>query len=73
VLELFGDVIAWRVAAVVPSQSGHRLPALTEDEVRALATTPTEASLALPMLDGDDQRTASSVRSCHSGRASQAA
>ena len=35
---------------VVASQSGNRLPALTADEDRPLATTPTEALLALPML-----------------------
>ena len=35
---------------VVASQFGHRLPALTADEDRALGTTPTEALLALPLL-----------------------
>ena len=50
VLELFGDVIAWWVAVIVASQSGHRLSALTADEDRALATTPIEALLALPKL-----------------------
>jgi NAD(P)-dependent dehydrogenase (short-subunit alcohol dehydrogenase family) len=51
VLELFGGVIApGGSAVVIASQSGHRLPALTADEDRALATTPTEALLALPML-----------------------
>lgn len=54
VLELFGDVIAEGGSAVViASQSGHRLPALTPDEDRALATTPTEELLALPMLAPD--------------------
>jgi NAD(P)-dependent dehydrogenase (short-subunit alcohol dehydrogenase family) len=34
----------------VVSQSGHRLHALTAEEDRLLATTPTEELLALPML-----------------------
>ena len=51
VLEEFGDVIAAGGAGVViASQSGHRLPALTPEQDRALATTPTEELLALPML-----------------------
>ena len=51
VLELFGDVIAAGGAGVViASQSGHRLPALTAEEDRQLATTPTEELLALPLL-----------------------
>jgi len=54
VLELFGDVIAQGGAGVViASQSGHRLPALTAEENKALATTPTEELLALPMLQPD--------------------
>lgn len=51
VLEVFGDVIAAGGAGVViSSQSGHRLPALTIEEDRALATTPTEELLDLPLL-----------------------
>jgi len=51
VLELFGEVIAEGGSAVViASQSGHRLPALTPEQNKALATTPTEDLLALPML-----------------------
>jgi NAD(P)-dependent dehydrogenase (short-subunit alcohol dehydrogenase family) len=51
VLELFGGVVApVGSAVVIASQSGHRLPALTADEDRALAITPTEALLALPVL-----------------------
>lgn len=51
VLELFGNVVAPTGSAVViASQSGHRLPSLTPEEDRALATTPTEDLLALPML-----------------------
>jgi NAD(P)-dependent dehydrogenase (short-subunit alcohol dehydrogenase family) len=54
VLELFGDVIApGGSAIVIASQSGHRLPALTPEQNKALATTPTEALLALPMLQPD--------------------
>jgi len=51
VLELFGDVIARGGAGVViASQSGHRLPPLSAEQNAALATTPTEELLALPML-----------------------
>lgn len=54
VLEEFRRVIAPGGAAVViSSQSGYRLPALTPDENRALATTPVEELLALPMLAAD--------------------
>jgi NAD(P)-dependent dehydrogenase (short-subunit alcohol dehydrogenase family) len=35
---------------VIASQSGHRLGALTADQDRALALTPTEDLLALPLL-----------------------
>ncbi|WP_404302179.1 SDR family oxidoreductase [Alicycliphilus denitrificans] len=51
VLELFGNVIARGGSGVViSSQSGHRLPALTAEQDKALATTPTEDLLALEML-----------------------
>ena len=51
VLEEFGDVIASGGAGVViASQSGHRLPALTPEQNKALATTPADELLALPML-----------------------
>ena len=54
VLEEFGHVIAARGSAVViGSQSGHRLPALTPEENAALATTPVDDLLALPMLQPD--------------------
>ncbi|MGY4495491.1 SDR family oxidoreductase [Pseudomonas sp. TE3610] len=54
VLELFGDVIAKGGSAVViASQSGHRLPGLTMQQNKALALTPTEQLLALPMLQPD--------------------
>ncbi len=51
VLEEFGNVIAKGGAGVViASQSGHRLPALTPEQNNALATTPADELLALPML-----------------------
>jgi len=54
VLELFGAVMARGGAGVViASQSGHRLPALTPEQNTALATTPVEDLLALPMLQPD--------------------
>jgi len=54
VLEEFGNVIARGGAGVViASQSGHRLGPLTVEQDKALATTPTEELLALPMLQLD--------------------
>ena len=54
VLELFGQIIAKGGSAVViGSQAGHRLPALTPEQDKALATTPAEELLALPMLQED--------------------
>ncbi len=54
VLEEFGAVIARDGAAVViASQSGHRLPALTPEQNKALATTPADELLSLPMLQPD--------------------
>lgn len=54
VLEEFGNVIARGGAGIViASQSGHRLPALTPEQDKALATTPTDELLALPMLQPD--------------------
>ena len=53
-LEEFGNVIARGGAGVViASQSGHRLPALTAEQDKALATTPADELLALPMLQPD--------------------
>ena len=50
-LEEFGNVIARGGAGVViASQSGHRLPPLTVDQNKALATTPVEELLGLPFL-----------------------
>lgn len=54
VLDEFGKVIAQGGAGVViASQSGHRLPALTAEQNKALATIPVEELLALPMLQAD--------------------
>jgi NAD(P)-dependent dehydrogenase (short-subunit alcohol dehydrogenase family) len=54
VLEEFGNVMARGGAGVViASQSGHRLGALTAEQNRALATTPADELLALPMLQPD--------------------
>ena len=51
VLEEFGTVIApGGSAIVIASQSGHRLHALTPEQDQALATTPVEDLLSLPML-----------------------
>lgn len=50
-LEEFGKVIAEGGSGIViSSQSGHRLPALTEEENSALATAPTEELLKLPFI-----------------------
>jgi NAD(P)-dependent dehydrogenase (short-subunit alcohol dehydrogenase family) len=54
VLEEFGNVIAPGGAGVViASQSGHRLPPLTVEQNKALATTPVEELLDLPFLQPD--------------------
>ena len=54
VLEKFGNVIAPGGAGVViASQSGHRLGALTAEQNKLLALTPTGELLALPMLQPD--------------------
>jgi len=51
VLEEFGNIIASGGSAVViASQSGHRLGALTAEQDAALATTPADELLSLPML-----------------------
>lgn len=51
VLELFGEVIAKGGSAIViASQSGHRLAALSDEQNKALALTPVEELLSLPML-----------------------
>jgi NAD(P)-dependent dehydrogenase (short-subunit alcohol dehydrogenase family) len=54
VLEEFGKVIAEGGAGlVIASQSGHRLPPLSTEQNHALATTPVEELLKLPMLQPD--------------------
>jgi NAD(P)-dependent dehydrogenase (short-subunit alcohol dehydrogenase family) len=54
VLEKFGNIIARGGSGVViSSQSGHRLPALSPEQNKALATTPADDLLALPMLQPD--------------------
>ena len=54
VLEEFGNVIARNGSGVViSSQSGHRLPSLTLEQNRALATIPSEELLKLPFLQRD--------------------
>jgi NAD(P)-dependent dehydrogenase (short-subunit alcohol dehydrogenase family) len=54
VLEEFGNVIARGGSGVViASQSGHRLPALSAEQNKALATTPADELLDLPMLQPD--------------------
>jgi NAD(P)-dependent dehydrogenase (short-subunit alcohol dehydrogenase family) len=55
VLEEFGSVIAHGGSGVViSSQSGHRLPPLTVEQSRALATTPVDELLGLPFLQPDE-------------------
>ncbi len=54
ILEEFGEVIASGGSGVViSSQSGHRLPALTQEQNEALATAPVEELLTLPFLQPD--------------------
>jgi NAD(P)-dependent dehydrogenase (short-subunit alcohol dehydrogenase family) len=51
ILEEFGNVIEEGGSGVViASQSGHRLPSLTPEQDKALATTPTEELLSLSFL-----------------------
>ncbi|MBZ5672740.1 MAG: SDR family oxidoreductase [Acidobacteriia bacterium] len=54
VLEECGNVIARGGSGIViASQSGHRLPPLTVQQNKALATTPVEELLSLPFLQPD--------------------
>lgn len=56
-LEEVGNVIVEGGTGVtISSQSGHRMPALTPDEDRLLATTPTEELLSLEMLRPENIR-----------------
>ena len=53
-MEEVGKVIArGGVGVVISSQSGHRMPALTPEQDRALAMTPTEELLSLDFLQPD--------------------
>lgn len=55
VLEEFGNVIEYGGSGVViASMAGHRLPPLSIEENKALATTSAEDLLALPMLQPDN-------------------
>ena len=54
ILEEFGNVIAaGGTGVVIASQSGHRLPPLSVEQSKALATTPVEELLNLPFLQPD--------------------
>ncbi len=54
ILEEFGNVIApGGSGVVIASQSGHRLPPLSVEQNKALATTPVEELLSLPLLQPD--------------------
>jgi NAD(P)-dependent dehydrogenase (short-subunit alcohol dehydrogenase family) len=54
VLEEFGSVIgSGGSGVVIASQSGHRLPALTPEQNKALATAPVEELLSLSFLQPD--------------------
>jgi NAD(P)-dependent dehydrogenase (short-subunit alcohol dehydrogenase family) len=54
VLDEFGNIIApGGSGVVIASQSGHRLGALTAEQDAALATTPADELLSLPMLQPD--------------------
>lgn len=54
ILEEFGKVIASGGSGIViASQSGHRLPALTAEQNKALATTPADELLSLDFLQPD--------------------
>ena len=52
VVEIFGNIIAQGGSGIViASQSGYRLPALTAEEDKALAITPVEELLKIPLLE----------------------
>ena len=54
-LEEVGKVIAdGGTGVTISSQSGHRMPALTPEQDRLLAMTPTEELLSLPMLQPEN-------------------
>ena len=67
VLEEFGKVIAEGGSGVViASQSGHRLPPLSTEQNHALATTPVEELLKLPMLQPGEVKDRCMPTSCPS-------
>jgi NAD(P)-dependent dehydrogenase (short-subunit alcohol dehydrogenase family) len=54
ILEEFGNVMeSGGSGVVIASQSGHRLPSLSPEQDKELATTPTEQLLSLSMLQPD--------------------
>lgn len=56
-LEEFGNIMAeGGTGVVIASQSGHRLPPLSQEQNLALATTPAEQLLRLPFLHMDQVR-----------------
>ena len=56
-LEKFGNVIACGGSCVaIASQSGHRLPALTPEQDRALTTKPVDELLTLCLLQPDQMQ-----------------
>lgn len=57
ILEEVGNVIEnGGSGVVIASQSGHRLPALTSEQNKALATTPADELLSLPFLQTSEIR-----------------
>ena len=57
VLEEFGNAVASGGSCVViASMSGHRLPALTTEQNKVLATAPADTLLSLPMLQPENVR-----------------
>ena len=57
ILEAFGNVVAPGGAGLmIASMSGHRLPSLTAEEDRALATVPADELLSLPIAQPDNVR-----------------
>ena len=51
--EIGSEIARGGSGVVISSQSGHRLPALTAEQDKALALTPADELLALPMLQPD--------------------
>ena len=69
VLEEFRKVLARGGSGVgISSQSGHRLPALSVEQNKALAMTPTDELLKLPFLQLDQVKDSLHAVSCRSER-----